>query len=126
MDLRRHKAMAALVFVLAAAPVSLGLFSAAASAQDTTTSTTLAPTSTTLAPTTTTVASDHDDHDRGADHDDDPGAPFHDDLSPHDDHHDISEVLVEFQDMGLDPARRGDRAGHRPGRPPHRPEPQTG
>ncbi len=56
MDLRRHKAMAALLFVLAAAPVSLGLFSAAASAQDTTTSTTLAPTSTTLAPTTTTVA----------------------------------------------------------------------
>ena len=43
---------------------------------------------------------DHDDHDRGPDHDDDPGAPFHDDLSPHDDHHDISEVLVEFQDHG--------------------------
>ncbi len=55
MELRRHGAAAALAFVFAAAPLTIGLMNTPASAQDTTTSTTLAPTTTTTAPPTTTV-----------------------------------------------------------------------
>ncbi len=58
MELRHHKALAAVLCVLASAPIGLGLIAMLAlpaSAQDTTTTTTAPPSTTTLPPTTTTV-----------------------------------------------------------------------
>jgi hypothetical protein len=55
MELRRHGAAAALAIAFAAAPFTIVLLNAPASAQDTTTSTTLAPPTTTTVPPTTTA-----------------------------------------------------------------------